>query len=112
MELKGKVTEICQAVTGEGKKGTWQKQIFIIEDDGEYQKQKAIVVWNCKPDISDLRIGEEVIVSVNVESREFNENWFTDVKAWKVERTKSVQKSDGKIDLSENPMDNNDDLPF
>ena len=35
--------------------------------------------------IQQLAVGAEVRVSINLESREFNERWYTDVRAWKIE---------------------------
>ncbi len=33
-----------------------------------------------------LNLGEEVTVSFDLESREFNGRWYTDVRAWKAEK--------------------------
>jgi len=32
-----------------------------------------------------MKTGDEVTVSFDLESRDFNGKWYTDVKAWKVE---------------------------
>jgi hypothetical protein len=30
--------------------------------------------------------GDVLTVSINIESREFNSKWYTDVKAWRIEK--------------------------
>ena len=84
MELTGKVFKIGELETGEGKNGTWKKQQVIVEvDNGKYSKKVALQVWN---DLTkyDLKEGETKTFFIDLESREFNSKWFTDVKVWKI----------------------------
>ncbi len=84
--------------TGQGKNGEWRKQDFVIETQAQYPKKVCISVWGDKIDQSSLKEGQDVTVSFDVESREFNGKWYTDVKAWKIEGSKGAgkgQKSDG-----------------
>lgn len=62
--------------------------------------------------------GNEVKVSFDLESREYNGKWYTDVKAWKVDR---LQKNDKEITPENMGRDqefvpyeslNSEDLPF
>ena len=41
----------------------------------------------------DLKQGESVEVSVDLESREYNGRWYTDVKAWKVSKSSAGTQS-------------------
>jgi hypothetical protein len=41
-------------------------------------------VWGDKIDEYAIRENDAVEVSIDIESREFNGRWYTDVKAWKV----------------------------
>ena len=34
--------------TGEGKNGTWKKQDFVIETDGQYPKKVCLTIWGDK----------------------------------------------------------------
>ncbi len=45
------------------------------------------MVWGDKIDQFDIKQGENLVVSVDLESREYNGRWYTDVKAWKVSRS-------------------------
>ena len=83
MEIKGKIHEIQSPVTGESSNGQWSKQTIILETEGDYPKKIAITSWKNKPDFNKLSVGQVVNFHINIESREYNGNWYTDVKCWK-----------------------------
>lgn len=85
MDIKGRVIQLLALQTGEGKNGTWKKQDFVIETDGQYPKKVCISAWGDKINESALQVGNEVNISFDVESREYNGRWYTDLKAWKIE---------------------------
>lgn len=87
LEITGKVIQILPLETGEGKNGQWKKQFFILEYmDGNYPKKLSVSVWGDKTEsIRNLQPGANVKVSFNVDSREYNGRWYTDVRAWKIE---------------------------
>ncbi len=85
MEITGRIVQLLPLQTGQGKNGVWKKQDFVIETDGQYPKKVCISAWGDKISENVLVEGKEVTVSFDIESREFNGRWYTDVKAWKVE---------------------------
>lgn len=70
--------------TGKSSRGEWQKQDFILETQDQYPKKVCISVWNNKIEL-EPHLNGLVKVFINIESREYNERWYTDVKAWKLE---------------------------
>ena len=47
MEIKGKVVQLLDLQTGEGKNGTWKKQEYIIETlDSKYPKKVSSKLKN------------------------------------------------------------------
>lgn len=113
MDISGKILQFLPVQTGQGKNGTWKKQEFILETGDTYPKKVCIAVWGDKIDIGSFKPGETIDVSFDVESREFNGRWYTDVKAWKV--TSGKQKEGGKATAAAGPIDSmpgDDDLPF
>jgi len=109
MEIEGKIIQINPVQSGEGRNGTWRKQEFIIETKGQYPKKVCIVAWGDKIDQFDLKENEEVKVSIDIESREFNGRWYTDVRAWKVEKA-----GDNQFDAPPEPdilPPSGDDMP-
>jgi len=119
MELTGKIIKILPLQTGTGKNGDWKKQEYVIEMPGQFSKKVCFTIWGDKIDQYKLSDGNEVKVSFDLESREYNGKWYTDVKAWKVEK---VQKGEIESipenqagDQSNVPPDEPlppDDLPF
>ena len=85
MQLTAKLTAILPEQTGAGKNGQWKKQDIIVETDGQYPKKVCISLWGEKFDRNLLRVGNRLTVSFDIESREFNGKWYTDVKGWKLE---------------------------
>ena len=94
LEINGKLIQKLELQSGMSKSGSnWQKQEFVIETDEQYPKKICANLWGDKIDmLSSINIGDNVMLSFNLESREFNGRWYTDVKAWKLEK-QSVNQS-------------------
>ncbi|MDH4058509.1 MAG: DUF3127 domain-containing protein [Cyclobacteriaceae bacterium] len=114
MEISGTVISLLPMQSGQGKNGVWKKQEFILETPGQYPKKVCVSLWGEKVDENKLSIGEKINASINIESREFNGRWYTDVRAWKIARqTGSERESAPPPDESFMPDSNSsDDLPF
>lgn len=85
MQLTAKLIQLLPLQTGTGKNGQWKKQDFVVETEGQYPKKVCISVWGDKIDAAKLTVGNMLRIDFDVESREYNGRWYTDVKAWKVE---------------------------
>lgn len=86
MDFEGKVLEILPPVTGQSARGTWERQTVIFEQaNKQYGKEIAVTFMNKGQDVSALRVGESYTVSFDIESRKYNERWYTDVRAWRVQ---------------------------
>ena len=120
MEITGKIVQLLEEESGEGRNGPWKKQSFILETQDQYPKKVCITVWGDKVDLKSFKENEEVTASINIESREYNNRWYTDVKAWRIVKTQ--EESASPQDYSKIPPDNTippetsdgsmDDLPF
>ncbi len=87
MEFEGKVLTILPPVSGTSARGEWKKQEIVFEQDGEFGRKICVSFWGDKAqDASGLREGDRVSVAANVESREYNGRWFTEVRAWKLSK--------------------------
>lgn len=85
MEIQGIVIQVLAEQSGEGKNGTWRKQEFVIETEAQYPKKVCFTVWGDRIDLEKMQVGKRLNVSFDVESREYNGRWFTDVKAWRLD---------------------------
>jgi len=84
MQLTAKLLEILPLQTGKGRNGEWKKQDIIVETPGQYPKKVCVSVWGDKLDGVTLKPEQNYDISFDIESREFNGKWYTDVKAWKI----------------------------
>lgn len=84
LEISGKVIQILPLQTGQGKVNEWRKQEFILETQTQYPKKLCIALWGERIDQARLMEGELITASLDIESREFNGRWYTDIRAWKV----------------------------
>lgn len=89
LKITGKVMQLLEVVSGEGKNGPWRKQDFVIETAGQYPKQICITMWGDNIDSFGITEGEVINASIDLQSREYNGRWYTDVKAWRVDREQS-----------------------
>ena len=121
MELKitGIVKELLPEQTGTSAKGDWRKREFILTIEGKYPKQICMVQWGDSIDKVAIGVGERITASVDIASREYNDRWYTDVKAWKVEQEAAApvateRKVPASMGASEPAKigDPDDDLPF
>lgn len=85
LEIKAKVVSILEVQTGESAKGTWNKGGYVIETNDKYPKKIAIDLFNDRLDDCP-KVGEIVTSHLNVESREFNGKWYTNISAWKIDK--------------------------
>lgn len=116
LEITGKLIKKLTPVSGTNTRGIWSKQEFIIETQESYPKKVCMNVWSPEKvkEFENYQLGDLLKINFNLESREFNERWYTDIRAWKIEKVNSaaagVQTQDNEpFDISE---DGEDDLPF
>ena len=86
MELIGKIVQVLPLRTGTSKAGNpWQVQEYILETLGtQYPRKVCFELFGDNVNKFPLQVGQEVTVSIDVESREFNGRWYTSVRAWNV----------------------------
>ena len=113
MELKAKLVQLLPLQTGTGKNGEWKKQDIIVETEGQYPKKVCISIWGDKINTNQLQIGRMLNISFDVESREYNGRWYTDVKAWKIDSAEGGNASSSvDDDVHSTSFTSDEDLPF
>ena len=118
-KVQGTIIQIMPETSGTGKTGNpWKKQEFLLETSENYPKKILFTVWGEKIDQFALREGEFVSVFIDIESREYNGRWYTDLKAWRVEKAGAPSHnpvsgpSREKTQATSPPPAPADDLPF
>lgn len=85
LNISGIVLNILPLQSGTSKAGNqWQKQDFILETGGQYPRKVCVCLFGDNVEKFPLQVGQSVTASVDIESREFNGRWYTDVRAWNV----------------------------
>jgi len=123
----GRLVQVLEEVSGVGKTGnSWKKQSFVVELDGSstYPKKVCLTAWGDKVDtLKRLTIGDRISAAFDVESREYQGRWYTDLKAWKID-VEANRSTGGGVDPFDGvdvpPLDNSspaslpdeNDLPF
>lgn len=87
MEFEGIMVQALPKATGTSARGEWVSQDIVFEQPGDFGRKVCVRFWGDKvQDAERLVPGERVKLSVNVESREYNGRWYTDLRVWKMER--------------------------
>ena len=114
MDISGKIIKALPLQSGQGKNGVWKKQEYILEIPSEkFPKKVCIALWGENIEKFNIREGNTITAGIDIESREYNGKWYTDVKAWKV-----TVNEQGSPEQYSNPVSNDssindkDDLPF
>lgn len=86
MKQQGKLIKTLPTVSGETERGMWIRGGFVIETFGEYPKKLAFTTFGEERArmAEGIALGTPVEVSCSVESREFNDKWYTELRATSV----------------------------
>ncbi len=120
LAVKGKIQQILKPQSGTSQAGKeWNKQEFVIETEEQYPRKVCFTLFGEKTSlINGLSVGDEVEVSFNLESREYNGRWFHNVNAWKIDKASAASISEPPPEFSagdvppEPAEDAASDLPF
>lgn len=86
MELQGKVIAALPERSGVSARGEWKSQEFVIEyQEGQYPRKMVFNVWGAdRLQRFNIQIGQTVLVAFDIDAREWNGRWFTDIRAFDV----------------------------
>ena len=110
MQHTAKLTQLLPIQTGTDKNVDWKKQDIIVETDGQYPKKVCVSIWGDKINEGQLQIGNLLEIDFDIESREYNSKWYTDLKAGKIEIASiSTQNTTENTVNRDNFLPNSDD---
>ena len=86
MQFQGELYQILDFKEGEGKKGKWMKQSFVIKTFDQYSKLIALTCWGASVElVQSLKIYDRIEFDIEVSSREYNNRWYTELTAINIE---------------------------
>jgi hypothetical protein len=81
LKYTGTIIEIGNAIQGE----TWIKQDFTIRTDEQYPQLINFLTFNdCQDQLTRCKVNDDVTVFFNAKSRKFNDKWYTEITAWRI----------------------------
>lgn len=124
MEVKGKIIVALPEVSGTSQTGkAWKKREYVLETQDSFPRKIHFDFFGERADQYPLNLGDDIVLSFDIESREYNGRWYTSIRGWKAEKANSGAAAGMPADPGYPPVDNlmppapsapeaNDDLPF
>lgn len=94
MEIKGTIVSVLPLQSGVSKSSgkEWKKQEYILETlDANYPRKICFNLWGAHIDEFGLRIGDVIDAAIELESREYQGRWYTEVRAWRCTKVGGAQ---------------------
>ncbi len=86
MEITGKIILALPEMSGTSKAGnTWKKREYVLETLENYPRKVHFDFFGERADQYPLNVGDNVKLSFDIESREYNGRWYTSIRGWKAE---------------------------
>ncbi len=124
MEVKGKIIVALPEVSGTSQTGkAWKKREYVLETQDSFPRKIHFDFFGERADQYPLNLGDDIVLSFDIESREYNGRWYTSIRGWKAEKANNGAAAGMPADTNYPPVDNlmppapsapeaNDDLPF
>lgn len=95
MDFQARCIQFLGETTGVSKAGNpWKKKEWVMETYGTYPKKVKVQCFGDRSDSMNIEQGKDYMLSVDLESREFNGRWYTDVSVFRAEMAAPPQGAD------------------
>lgn len=85
MELQGKIIAALEPRSGVSARGEWKMQEFVVETHESYPHKMMFSVFGAdRLQRFNIQQGQEVLVSFDINAREYNGRWYNDIRAFDV----------------------------
>ena len=91
--FEGLVSTVLPAQTGTSARGEWHSQnvVFEMQNNSPYPRKVSVKFFNKRDEVARLVVGAAYNVTFDIESREYNGRWYTDVIARRIEPKAATQ---------------------
>ena len=91
--FEGLVSTVLPAQTGTSARGEWHSQnvVFEMQNNSPYTRKVSVKFFNKRDEVARLVVGAAYNVTFDIESREYNGRWYTDVIARRIEPKAATQ---------------------
>lgn len=92
MEIEGMIIRDLGETGGVSKAGNqWKKHEWVLETTSNFPRKVKFHVFGDRADTIKFELGKSYVLSVDIESREFNERWYTDVSVYAARQVEAGQ---------------------
>lgn len=91
--FEGIVFAILPEQSGTSARGEWHNQnvVFEMKTNSQYPRKVSVKFFNKRDEVARLVVGASYNVTFDVESREYQGRWYTDVVGRKIEPKEAAQ---------------------
>ena len=91
--FEGLVSTVLPAQTSTSARGEWHSQnvVFEMQNNSPYPRKVSVKFFNKRDEVARLVVGAAYNVTFDIESREYNGRWYTDVIARRIEPKGATQ---------------------
>lgn len=85
MDLEARVIQFLGETSGTSKAGNlWKKKEWLVETFGQFSRKVKVQCFGDRADLINMETGSDYVISFDLESREYNGRWYTDVNVFRV----------------------------
>lgn len=85
MELQGKIIAALEPRSGVSARGEWKAQDFVVETHESYPHKMVFSVFGSdRLQRFNIQVGQEVLVSFDIDAHEYQGRWFNSIRAFDV----------------------------
>lgn len=87
MEVKGKIIQKFDLQSGTSKAGNpWKKQNYLLETLDSFPRKIYFDFFGDRADQFPLEVGDLINLSFDIDCREYQGRYYTDIRGWKAEK--------------------------
>ena len=87
MEIKGKIIQKFDLQSGTSKAGNpWKKQNYLLETLEGIPRKIYFDFFGDRADQFNFNVGDVINLYFDIESREYQGRYYTDIRGWKAEK--------------------------
>ncbi|MGM9704365.1 MAG: DUF3127 domain-containing protein [Prevotella sp.] len=108
MELQGKIIAALPERSGTSARGEWKAQDFVIETHDAYPRKMVFSVFGAdRLSRFNIQIGQEVVVSFDIDAHEYNGRWFNSIRAYDVRPAANAAPNTTVQSVNQDPFASN-----
>lgn len=92
MELQGKIIAETPERSGVSARGEWKAKDYVLETHESYPHKMVFSVFGAdRLARFNVQVGQEVLVSFDIDAHEYNGRWFNSIRAFDVRQVDPAQ---------------------